>query len=155
MHKNFNFHLNLWFKMVQTHLVLVALAQYTHFAMSHACIILLHIVWWCCVSVLFVAGPASEEYRHSPNEEQYQCIDPSGKQPTIWSYRYNPMFSLLLSFTAFKTTCFKLLCAMIVEPISYAWPVIATVTRWNPLACVGVDWALCMCCSYLVMPATA
>ena len=56
-------------------------------------------------------------------------------------------------FYCIKTTRFKLLCATVVEPISSAWPVIATVTRWNPLACVGVDWALCMCCSYLAMPA--
>ena len=98
-----------------------------------------------CVTVLFAEGPAPEEYHEYPNEEQYQSTDPQGKQPTNWSYRYNPMFSLLLSFTAFKTTHFKLLCATVVEPISSAWPVIATVTRWNPLACVGVDWAMCMC----------
>ena len=92
--------LNLWFKLVQTLLVLVALAQHTHIAMFHACIILLHIVWWwLCIGVL-AAGSASEEYRDYPNEEPYQCIKPSGKQPTIWSYRYNPMFSLLLSFNA-------------------------------------------------------
>ena len=106
-----------------------------------------------CVSVFFAAGSASEEYRDYPNEEPYQCIEPSGKQPTIWSYRYNPMFSLLLSLTALSQQRFKLLCATVVEPISSAWPVIATVTRWNPLACVGVDWAICMCCSYLAMPA--
>ena len=56
-------------------------------------------------------------------------------------------------FYCIKTTRFKLLCATVVEPISSAWPVIATVTRWNPLACVGVVWAICMCCSYLAMPA--
>ena len=111
-------------------------------SMSHACIILLHIVWWFCVSVLSTAGPAPEEDRDYPNEEQYQCIDPSGKQPTIWSYQYNPMFSPLLSFTALRQQCFKLLCAAVVEPLSSAWPVIATVTRWNPLACVGVDWGM-------------
>jgi len=55
-----------------------------------------------CVSVSFATGSASEEYRDYPNEEPYQCIEPSGKQPTIWSYRYNPMFSLLLSFTALR-----------------------------------------------------
>ena len=94
--------LNLWFKLVQTLLVLVALAQHTHIAMFHACIILLHIVWWwLCIGVL-ATGSAPEEYRDYPNEEPYQCIEPSGKQPTIWSYRYNPMFSLLLSFTALR-----------------------------------------------------
>ena len=41
-----------------------------------------------------------------------------------------------------KTTRFKLLCVAVVEPTSSAWPVIATVTRWNPLACVGVDSAM-------------
>ena len=30
------------------------------------------------------------------------------------------------------------------NPSSFAWPVIATVNRWNPLAWVGVVWAL-MC----------
>ena len=57
-------------------------------------------------------------------------------------------------FYCIKTTQLKLLCAAVVEPISSAWPVIATVTRWNPLACVGVDWAygcvvptlLCLLC---------
>ena len=94
--------LNLWFKLVQTLLVLVALAQHTHIAMFHACIILSHIVWWwLCIGVL-ATGSASEEYRDYPNEESYPCIEPSGKQPTIWSYRYNPMFSLLLSFTALR-----------------------------------------------------
>ena len=64
-----------------------------------------HIVAYClvmlCTGVL-AAGSASEEYRDYPNEESYPCNEPSGKQPTIWSYRYNPMFSLLLSFTALR-----------------------------------------------------
>ena len=61
--------------------------------------------------------------------------------------------SRFCSLYCIKTTRFKLLCATVVEPISSAWPVIATVTRWNPLACVGVDWAICMCCSYPAMSA--
>jgi hypothetical protein len=36
-----------------------------------------------CVSVLSAAGSVSEEYHDYPNEEQYQCTEPSGKQPTI------------------------------------------------------------------------
>ena len=73
--------------------------SYCHVSCMH------HIVAHCLVmvvSVFFAAGSASEEYRDYPNEEPYQCIEPSGKQPTIWSYRYNPMFSLLLSFTALR-----------------------------------------------------
>ena len=56
-------------------------------------------------------------------------------------------------FYCIRTTSIQLLHAAVVEPLSSAWPVIATVTRWNPLACVRVDWAICMCCSYLAMPA--
>ena len=37
--------LNLVFKPTPFNLLLVALAQHTHIAMFHACIILLHIVW--------------------------------------------------------------------------------------------------------------
>ena len=74
--------------------------SYCHVSCMH------HIVAHCfgdgCVSVSFATGSAPEEYRDYHNEEPYQCIEPSGKQPTIWSYRYNPMFSLLLSFTALR-----------------------------------------------------
>ena len=64
-----------------------------------------HIVAYCLVMFVYrcslrqVLPPRRTTY---PNEEQNQCIDPSGKQLTIWSYRYNPMFSLLLSFTALR-----------------------------------------------------
>ena len=98
-------------------------------------------MWWLCYVVSFVVGSASEDISEYPTEGQYPTTTPSGKQPH-WSYQYNPMFSPLLSFTALRQQRFKLLCAMVVEPLSSAWPVIATVTRWNPLACVGVDWAM-------------
>ena len=47
-------------------------------------------------------------------------------------------------FYCIRTTAIQLLRAAVVEPLSFAWPVIATVNRWNPLAWVGVVWAL-MC----------
>ena len=47
-------------------------------------------------------------------------------------------------FYCIRTTMIQLLHATVVEPLSSAWPVIATVNRWNPLAWVGVVWAL-MC----------
>ena len=47
-------------------------------------------------------------------------------------------------FYCIRTTTIQLLHAAVVEPLSSAWPVIATVNRWNPLAWVGVVWAL-MC----------
>ena len=94
--------LSLWFKLVQTLLVLAALANTLILpCFMHAS--------YCrtlfgdgCVSVFFATGSVSEEYLDYLSEEPYPCIEPSGKQPTIWSYRYNPMFSLLLSFTALR-----------------------------------------------------
>ena len=118
-----------------------ALAKTHHIAM-----------WWLCSVVSFVVGSASKDNSEYPAEGQYPTTTPSGKQPH-WSYRYNPMFSLLLSLTALRQQRFKLQCATVVEPFSSAWPVIATVTRWNPLACVEIVWAICLCCSYLAMPA--
>ena len=47
-------------------------------------------------------------------------------------------------FYCTRTTTIRLLHAAVVEPLSSAWPVIAIVNRWNPLAWVGVVWAL-MC----------
>ena len=47
-------------------------------------------------------------------------------------------------FYCIRTRSIQLLHAAVVEPLSSAWPVIATVNRWNPLAWVGVVWAL-MC----------
>ena len=47
-------------------------------------------------------------------------------------------------FNCIRTTTIHLLHAAVVEPLSSAWPVFAIVNRWNPLAWVGVVWAL-MC----------
>ena len=47
-------------------------------------------------------------------------------------------------FYCIRTTTIKLLHSAVVEPLSSAWPIIATVNRWNPRAWVGVVWAL-MC----------
>ena len=61
----------------------------------------------------------------------------------------NPLFILIQShsvalalFYCIRTTMIQLLHDAVVEPLSSAWPVIATVNRWNPLAWVGVVWAL-------------
>ena len=47
-------------------------------------------------------------------------------------------------FYCIRTTTIQRLHDAVIEPLSSAWPVIATVNRWNPLAWVGVVWAL-MC----------
>ena len=104
-----------------------------------------HIVAYCLILivllVLSAVGSVLEDYREYPSEGQYQSAGLPGKQPH-WSYWYNPLFSLLLSFTTFKTTTFQTVVCCGSWTISSAWPVIATVTRWNPLACAGVDWAM-------------
>ena len=46
-------------------------------------------------------------------------------------------------FYCIRTTTFQRLHAAVIEPLSSAWPVFATVNSWNPLACVGVDWSHC------------
>ena len=123
-------------------LVSHCIRQDTSFCHVIACIILLHIaMWWLYSVVSFVVGSASEDISEYPAEGQYPTTTPSGKQPH-WSYRYNHMFLFLLLFTTLRQQRLKLLCVAVVEPLSSAWPVIATVTRWNPLACVGVDWAM-------------
>ena len=45
-------------------------------------------------------------------------------------------------FYCIRTTKFQPLPAAVAEPLSSAWPVIATVNSWNPLAWVGVVWAM-------------
>ena len=62
-----------------------------------------------------------------------------------------PLFILIQShslapalFYCIRTTMIQLLHAGVVEPLSSAWCVIATVNRWNPLTWVGIVWAL-MC----------
>ena len=87
-----------------------------------------------------MVGSASEDIHEYPTEGQYPTTTPSGKQPIDHSDTTHVPASALVY--CIKTTRFKLLCATVVEHLSSAWPVIATVTRWNPLACVGVDWAM-------------
>ena len=95
---------------------------------------------WLCFGMLIVVGPSSEDIHGYPTEGQYPTTTPTGKQPLIIPIQTHVLASALVY--CIKTTRFKLLCAMVVEPLSSAWPAIATVTRWNPLACVGVHWAM-------------
>ena len=95
--------LNLWFKMAQTHLVVVALAQHTHIAMSLSCIIIVALHLLCsslfdgiCPLLVDVVPTAS-----SMTPMKNYTIFRSAKQAKPpCSFRYNPTLSLLLSFTA-------------------------------------------------------
>ena len=95
------FGVELWFKMAQTHLVVVALAQHTHIAMSCACIILLHIaMYWLCYRCNLRGRFYSRGYSRVSSWRAVP-LDHSvrqGKPPC--SFRYNPTLSLLLSFIA-------------------------------------------------------
>ena len=106
----------------------------------------------CCRCLSPLSRRGSDDVIDDTDEELYYLQKSQASKTPL----FIPIQSHSLApdlFYCIKTTRFKLLCATVVEPISSAWPVIATVTRWNPLARVGVVWAICMCCSYLAMPA--
>ena len=90
-----------------------------------------HIVAYCHVLIMFgvsfVVGSASEDNPEYPTEGQYPTTTPSGKQPLIIPIQTHVLASALVYYI--KTTRFKLLCATVVEPLSSALSVIATVTR--------------------------
>ena len=85
---------------------------------------------WLCSDVFFVVGSASEDIHEYPTEGQFPTTTPSGKQPLIILIQTHVLASTLVT------------CCGSWTPLSFTWPVIATVNRWNPLACVGVDWAM-------------
>ena len=139
--------LNLGFKPTPFNMLLVALAQnttYWHVMIMHH-IVKLH---WLC-SLLF-AGVCPLSVDMVPTMSSMTLM----KRYTIFRSARKakpPLFILIQShslapalFYCIRTTPFQLLHAAVVEPLSSAWPVITTVNRWNPLAWVGVVWAL-MC----------
>ena len=77
------------------------------------------------------------------NEDSMLSSEVPGKQTPL----FIPIQSHSLApalFYCIRTTTVQMLHVAVVEPLSFAWPVIAKVNRWNPLAWVGVVWAL-MC----------
>ena len=139
-------YLNLWFKWAQTTLVVDALSQHTHLSMYYSCIILLHcidcVLLYCrCLSPF--SRRCSEDVIDDTDEELYylqKCQE--SKTPLSIPLQYHSLAPTL--FYYIRTTTIQLLHAAVVEPLSSAWHVIATVNRWHPLAWVGVVWAL-MC----------
>ena len=92
-----------------------------------------HIVAYCRVlimfSVSFVVGSVPEDYREYPTEGQYQSTDLPGKQPPFDHIDKIPCSRFCSHLLHLRQQRFKLLCVAVVEPISSACPVIATVTR--------------------------
>ena len=149
-----NFHiwslnLNLRFKPTPFNMLLAALAQSTAYCHVIVCIILLHIVmcWLCSFSVAGGCPPlsrrwSSAEFDDTDEELYYLQKCQASKTPLFIPIQSHSLAPAL--FYCIRTTTIQLLHVAVVEPLSSAWPVIATVNRWNPLAWVGVVWAL-MC----------
>ena len=114
--------------------------------MSHSCIILLHalIVFHLCCRCLFpLSRWRSDKLFDDTDEELYylqKCQ--ASKTPLFIPIQSHSLAPAL--FYCIRTTTIQLLHAAVVEPLFSAWLVIATVNRLNPLAWVGVVWAL-MC----------
>ena len=141
--------LNLRFKPTPFNMLLVALAQTHSYCHVIACIILLHIVmcWLSSFSVAGVCPPSVDDVPTlwSLTLMKTQCYlqkCQASKTPLFISIQSHSLAPAL--FYCIRTTTIQLLHVAVVEPLSFAWPVIATVNRWNPLAWVGVVWAL-MC----------
>ena len=103
---------------------------------------------WLC-SLLFADGCSpsvdvcSDDEFDDTDEELYHLQKcQASKTPLFISIQSHSLAPAL--FYCIRTTTIQRLHATVVEPLSSAWPVIATVNRWNPLAWVGVVWAL-MC----------
>ena len=113
--------------------------------MSYSCIILLHCID-CVLSMFAGICPLLVDIvltMSSMTLMKRYTIFGSARQAK------NPFFILIQShslapalFYCIRTTMIQLLHTAVVEPLSSAWPVITTVNRWNPLAWLGVFWAL-------------
>ena len=111
-------------------------------------------IWLCiyCRHRSFSIGPAPETFQSTCLWSSASLVVYQASKPPLFISIKPYSLAPALSYCFRTTTIHLLLCAAVVEPLSSAWPVIATVTRWNPLACVGVAWA--MLCSYNAMLAT-
>ena len=94
---------------------------------------------YCCICLCidcrhrsFSIGPAPESAPEYLSEEQCPPIDLPGKQNPLVHSDTIPLSLAPALFYCIRTTTFQLLHAAVVKPLSSAWPVIATVNRWNP-----------------------
>ena len=120
--------------------------KHIHIAMSWACIILCIalIVFLLCCRYLFPPSRRCSDVEIDDTDEELYYLQKcqASKTPLFILIQSHPLAPAL--FYCIRTTTIQLLHAAVVEPLSSAWPVIATVNRWNPLAWVGVVWDL-MC----------
>ena len=113
--------------------------------MSWSCIILC-IAFDCVLPQLPVIAPpfdrrdTDDEIDDTDEELYYLQKCQASKTPLFIPIQSHPLAPAL--FFCIRTTTFQLLHDAVVEPLSSAWLVIATVNSWNPLAWVGVVWAM-------------
>ena len=139
--------LNLWFKN-DSNLAGCSCISPTH--SSCAVIFMHHIValQWLCPSLFAGNRPlsvADAPMTWSMTLMKTQCYlkkCQASRTPLFIPIQSHSLTPAL--FYCIRTTMIQLLHAAVVEPLSSAWPVIATVNRWNPLAWVGIVWAV-MC----------
>ena len=106
------------------------------------CIALIVFLLICmCLSPLDIRG-FDDEFDDTDEELYYLQKCQASKTPLFIPIQSHSRAPSL--FYCIRTTTFQLLHVAVVEPLSSSWHVIATVNRWNPLAWVGVVWAL-MC----------
>ena len=112
--------------------------------MPWSCIILLHmLVFWLSTPFLLDRSCSGECSRVPVCEAVPPLLIYQASKPPL----FIPIQSHVLApalFYCIRTTTIQLLHAAVAKPLSSAWPIIATVNRWNPLAWVRVVWAL-MC----------
>ena len=106
-------------------------------------IVALH--WLCSFSVASGCSPlvdvcSDDEFDDTDEELYYLQKCQASKNPLFIPIQSQSLAPAL--FYCIRTTTFQLLHAAVAEPLSSAWPVIATVIRWNPLAWVGIVWAV-------------
>ena len=114
--------------------------------MSWSCIILciaLIVFFLVCRYLSPLGRRRSDDELDSTDEELYSLQKcQASKTPLFIPIQSHSLAPAL--FYCIRTKTIQLLHVAIVEPLISAWPVIATVNRWNPLAWVAVVWAL-MC----------
>ena len=114
--------------------------------MSWSCIILCIalIVFLLCCRCLFPPDRRCSDVVIVDTDEELNYLPKCQASKTPLFIPIQPHSLARALFYCIRTTTIQLLHVAVVEPLSFAWPVIATVNRWNPLAWVGVVWAL-MC----------
>ena len=112
--------------------------------MSHSCIILciaLIVLFLVCRCLPPLDRCGSDDEFDDTDEELYYLQKCQASKTPLFIPIQSHFLALAL-FYCIRTTTIQRWHAAVVEPLSSAWPVIATVNRWNPLAWVGVVWAM-------------